>query len=283
MPVAVKEPPPAGLSRSPWIALLARIADEVELDGSVRVAGELLPLPRGGRRLVADSLADALYARYFRFPAGPHLAPRPAKHRRGGDACLRLADALPPEFLGRDGWTFAYRTESGVPHFAVTAGERTAERASCFLDLAPAIAPEVFGRLVTALDGYGLGFRAELRGDPGFPERIGSVIVTVARTDAPALARVALRLRQRSPFVFGGSVPAFTRLLAPGIAIADEPGDGTDVGRHRCRVVAAGLVAAGPGAGPGERRAAILQALTDACLDPAALHLNPGNPEFRLG
>ena len=28
--------------------------------------------------------------------------------------------------------------------------------------------------------------------------------------------------------------------------------------------------------------AAVLEALTDACLDPVALHLNPGNPEFRL-
>ena len=44
----------------------------------------------------------------------------------------------------------------------------------------------------------------------------------------------------------------------------------------------AGLVAAGAGAGAGERRAAVLRALTDASLDPAALHLNPGNPEFDL-
>ncbi|MCW2636407.1 MAG: hypothetical protein JWQ99_2774, partial [Blastococcus sp.] len=40
--------------------------------------------------------------------------------------------------------------------------------------------------------------------------------------------------------------------------------------------------AAGPAAGPAERRAAVLGALAEAGLDLAALHLNPGTPEFRL-
>jgi hypothetical protein len=284
MPLALADhPPAASLSRSPWIGLLTRMAEETELDGLVRVAGDVLPVPHGGSRLVVATLADALHARYFRFSADPHLTLGPAKRHSGGIACMRLGDALTPEFLGRSGWDFAYRIEGGAAVFVVTAGGLDGRpTASCFLDLAPAIAPEVFGRLVTALDGYGLGFRAELRGDPGMPERIGSVVITVARTDATALARVALRMRQRSPFVFGRSVPAFTRPLAPGVAIADEPGTGTDFGRHRCRLVATGLVFAVAGAGPGERRAAVLRALTDASLDPAALHLNPGNPEFDL-
>jgi hypothetical protein len=266
MPLALDEPPPAApLSRSPWIALLHRIAEETEFDGAV--AGET----------AVATLADALHARWV-LPPGTPLAGRPAKPRGGGDTCTRLADALHPEFLGRVGWTFAYRTHHGVPVFAVTAGRLPARAtASCFLDLVPAIAPEVFGRLVSALDGYGIAFRAELQSDVQ-----GSVVITVTRRDAPALARVALRMRDRSPFVFGSSVPAFTRVVAPGIALADEPDDGTDFGRHRCRVIATGLVSAGPGAGPAARRAAALRALTDACLDPAALHLNPGNPEFRL-
>lgn len=271
MPLALDDPPPAApLSRSPWLALLHRIAEEAGPDGCARVAGET----------AVARLADALHARWF-LPPGPPVAGRPAKPRGGGDTCLRLADALHPEFLGQGGWTFSYRTRGEVPAFAVTAGDLLPGRgtASCFLDLVPAIAPEVFGRLVSALDGYGIGFRAELRTDPVGQ---GSVVVTVTRGDAPALARVALRMRERCPFVFGPSVPAFTRVVAPGIAIADEPDDGTDFGRHRCRVVATGLLAAGQDAGPVERRTAVLRALTDAHLDPAAPHLNPGAPEFRL-
>jgi hypothetical protein len=267
------------MSRSPWHALITRIAEETELDGSVRVGGELLPLSRNCR-LIVETLADALYVRYFRGPATPYLATRPPGRRGGGDACLRLAESLDPRFLGRDGWTFAYRTEFDVPVFVVTTGSVDRSAASCFLELSPAIAPEVFARMVTALDGYDIGFRAELRGHEAFPERIGSVVVTVSRADASALARVALRMRERSPFVFGQTVPAFTRPLAPGIGLADHPRRARDVGRHRFHLVARGLVAAGSHAGPDTRRAAVVRALTDAGLDPAALHLDPGNPEY---
>jgi hypothetical protein len=282
MPLALDDPPPAApLSRSPWIALLHRIAEETELGWSVRIAGELLPVPAGSNRTLIALLADALHARWF-LPVRSHLD-GPPKRRDGGDTCLRLADALHAEFLGRQGWTFAYRTPGGIPVFSVAAGDLSGRAtASCYLDLAPAIAPEVFGRLVSALDGHGVGFRAELRSDPAGPDGVGPVVVSVTRGDATALTRVAIRMRERSPFVFGPAVPAFTRVVAPGIALADDPDDGTDFGRHRCRAVATGLVAAAPGALPAGRRAAVLRALADARLDPAALHLNPGNTEFRV-
>ena len=125
MPLALADhPQAASLSRSPWIGLLTRMAEETELDGLVRVAGDVLPVPHGGSRLVVATLADALHARYFRFSADPHLTPGPAKRHSGGIACMRLGDALTPEFLGRSGWEFAYRTEGGIPLFVVTAMPR---------------------------------------------------------------------------------------------------------------------------------------------------------------
>jgi hypothetical protein len=274
--LACDDPP---LPHGPWIPLLARIADETELDGSVRVAGELLHA-RIGCRLVTAALTDALHARYFRSSTSL-LDARPTAGRGGGAACARLADALRPRFLGRDGWTLRYRSEAGVPVFAVTAGGGPGPvAASCFLDLTPAIAAEAFAGMITTLEGYGVGFRAELRGDARDPERLGAAVVTVARSHAGAVVRVAQRMRDRSPLLFGPSVAPFTRPMARGIGLADEPDDGTPFGRHRCRLIAAALVAAGPGADRAERRTAVLRALTDAGLDPVALHLNPGNPEF---
>ena len=282
MPLAVDDPPPAVPAvDGAESGLLARIADDVEVGTSVRVAGELLPVPTRCR-LVTAALADALHARYFR---GPLRSPgRGTLGRHGGrEACARLVTALRSDFLGRDGWSFRYRSATGVPVFEVTAGGGPGrDPASCFLDLFPAVAPEAFAQLVTTLDGYGVGFRAELRGDPAAPERVGAAVVTVGRSHVPALARVLLRMRDRSPLLFGQSVAGFTRALAPGIGLADEPADGTEFARHRCRLIAAALVAAGPGAGPAERRTAVLRALTDAGLDPGALHLNPGSPEFPI-
>jgi len=260
-----------------------RIADETELDGSVRVAGEPVVV-RGGSRLVTAALAETLHARYFRAPTGAVRAGAvlgPATGRRGGQNCERVASALRPRFLGRSGWTLSHRITAGVPAFAIVAGGgpgRTA--ATCFLDLTPAAAPDAYAQLVTTLEGYGLGFRAELCGDPAMPEQLGAAAVTVGREHVLAVARVALRMRERAPLLFGTTVPAFTREVAPGVALADEPDDGTPFGRHRCGLLASALVRAGHGAGPGERRAAVLLALTSAGLDPAAPHLNPGNREF---
>jgi hypothetical protein len=280
-------PPAASRTGDPWRDLLDRIADDVEIGTSVRVAGTLLPVP-ARCRLATAALAEALHARYVLGAAGAlgtsaALGTSGAVRHAGREACARLVAALRPGFLGRDNWTFSYRSDAGAPSFVLTAGGGPGRAAAgCFLSLAPAVAPEVFARLVTTLDGYGVGFRAVLRGGPAAPERVEDAVITVARSHAPAVARIVLRMRDRSPLLFGSSVPAFARILAPGVGLADEPADGSDIGRHRCRVIATALVTAGPSAGPAERRIAVRRALADAGLNPRAPHLNPGSPEFRI-
>jgi hypothetical protein len=266
--------PEAPMSDVPGLSTIARIAEETTLDDGVRVAGELV---RG--RFLRTALTDALHARYFR-GGSAHRATHPG--RRGDEFYRRLADALRPDFFRGDDWRFAWRISDGAPAFVVAAGSPAPDAASCFLHLTPGTAPEVFARLLVALDGYGLAFRAELAGDPAACVRADTATVTVRRSDVATVARAARRLQQRSPFALVASVPAFTRQLAPGVSVADEPGHGLTFGRHRCRLVASGLVAAGHGAGTAARREAVLRTLTDAGLDPAALHLNPGNPEFEV-
>jgi hypothetical protein len=264
--------PPAPMSSVAPLADLCRIADEVDLDGGVRVAGELV---RG--RFLTTALADALYRRYFRNQRWA-LGPVAPAGRRGSDFCRRLAGAL----HAADS-RFTYRIAEGVPSFVVASNPPTAAAATCFLHLHPGTAPEVFARLVGTLDGYGIGFSAELAGDPAACLRADGAVVTVARDDAATVARAALRLQQRTPFALAPSVPAFTRQVAPGVGLADEPAPGptSTFGRHRCRLVAAGLVRAASG-GALARHAAVLEQLSAAGLDPAAVHLNPGSPEFRL-
>jgi hypothetical protein len=283
MSAALAFPTPDGpMSRVPSLDVLTRISEETELGDGVRIAGDLVPVTACHDRFVTTALTDAIYARYFRASLGTFGTESP-QGRRGRDFCRRLADTLQPYLFRRDAWRFSYRTTGGVPSFVVAAGGPVdGEAATCFLHLQPGTAPDLFARAVTTLDGYGLGFRAELAGDPDACRRTDAAVLTVRRDDIPAVARVALRLGERAPFALAPSVPAFTRQIAPGVAIADHPGSGTSFGRHRSRLIAAGLVAAGHGAGPAHRRAAVLAALRKAGLDPAALHLNPGNAEFRL-
>ena len=269
--------PPAPMSGVPSLATLARIAEETDLDDGVRVGGRAVPARRG---LVTSALADALHARYFR---GQTAARQTGPGRRGDAFCRRLADALRPEFLRRDGWRFAYRTSAGVPSFVVAAGSTDPAATSCFLHLQPGTAPEVFARLVSALDGYGLGFRAELAGDPASCARTDTAVVTVDRGAASALARLALRVHERTPFALAPSVPR----VHPPARAGHRPGrrarGGHDVrpaplpaGRGRPRRGRAGREPAASAGPPSCRRS------PHAGLDPAALHLNPGSREVDL-
>jgi hypothetical protein len=284
MSTALAFPTPDGpMSQVPSLDVLDRISEETELGDGVRVAGELIPITARHDGLLTTALTDAIHARYFRRTTGTFHTDCRRPGRRGRDFCQRLADTLQPYLFRRDAWRFSYRTTDGVPSFVVAAGNAVdGEAATCFLHLQPGTAPDLFARVVTTLDGYGLDFRAELAGDPDACRRADAAVLTVRREDVPAVARVALRLGERAPFALAPSVPAFTRQIAAGVALADHPGHHTSFGRHRSRLIAVGLVAAGHGAGRAHRRAAVLASLTRAGLDPAALHLNPGNPDFRV-
>jgi hypothetical protein len=172
------------------------------------------------------------------------------------------------------GWLVVSGTAGAAP--------RAGRLAECSLHLLPGTAPEAFADLVTRLDALHLPFTARLLADPSVAGRPDSAVVTAARPDLSALVLVALGLHGGARTAFGDPVPGFTRAVAPGVAVADHPGPGPGFGRHRCGLAAAGLLAAGPGAGRAERLGAVRAAFSAAGLDPDAPHLSPGGAELVL-
>lgn len=180
----------------------------------------------------------------------------------------------------------ADRPWASTGYFVVTGTDgpmtRAAGLARCYLHLLPTTAPEVFARIVHGLDTLGLPFTAKVLNDPQAFGRPDSAVVYTAREQVRTVVEVVLA--ERGAWTsFGSSVPAFTRRVLRGVAVADDPGPGTSFGQHRCCAIASGIVAAGPVAGPAERLAAVRRALADEGLDLTALHLGPGLPEFDLG
>jgi hypothetical protein len=159
---------------------------------------------------------------------------------------------------------------------------RQGPTASCYLDLAPADAPSLVTDLVSRLDVLGVPFSAAVLDDPAAFGRPDAVVVTTARGHLATVARTALGLHGGARASFGSAVPAFTRALAPGVAIADDPADGSGFGRHRCRAVAAGLLAAGQDAGVADRLSAVRTSLRRHGVDPAAPHLERGSIDLSL-
>ncbi|HTN24811.1 MAG TPA: T3SS effector HopA1 family protein [Solirubrobacteraceae bacterium] len=131
-------------------------------------------------------------------------------------------------------------------------------RARLSWTIAAAGAVTLVARVTYALNGAGIPFRLELLDDPRrYGDRDAAWLV-VARDDVfAALKLLRPLLRALAPYRAAGA-PAFTKPLARGLAVADEPAGGGSFAEHRCGLLADAVLAAGERA---ERSAAVRLAL----------------------
>jgi hypothetical protein len=122
-------------------------------------------------------------------------------------------------------------------------------------------------------------FRTKVLSDPWAYERADAGVLyfgqrhfaRVREAVGPILSAVGAGLR--------GTVPLFTKPLAPGLGFAEDPRNGMSFGQHRCFLIAQGLWKAFE---QGEherdaRGAAIARAFREAGLDPLRPHLEPNS------
>jgi HopA1 effector protein family len=145
--------------------------------------------------------------------------------------------------------------------------------------LTPEAAVPYMAAATSLLNALGVPFRTKVLVDP----------TTYARADAGVLyldrrqfgeAREAVReIHRRVAAGLRPEVPLFTRALAPGLGVAEDPGNGLSFGQARCRTAAAALWSAFRAArhGEQERAAALAEAFRSEGLDLAGLHLAPGS------
>jgi hypothetical protein len=111
--------------------------------------------------------------------------------------------------------------------------------------IAAAGAVTLVARVTYALNGSSLPFSLELPDNPARYGRRGGAVLVLDRTDvAAAMKLLRPLLRALGPHL-DDRAPAFTKPLARGLALAEEPGDGQSFGEHRCRLLAEAIVAAG--------------------------------------
>jgi hypothetical protein len=140
--------------------------------------------------------------------------------------------------------------------------------------------------LTARLDEAGRPFMFKVLNDPAAFTRPDAAVLYTPRTTVSHDAPAVFAARASAAEHFGERVPAFTRRIAPGLAIADEPpqsGQPVSFGQHRCGILARGLVVAGALATADERRAAMREAVAAEGLRLEALHLNAGQAEFEVG
>ncbi len=112
-------------------------------------------------------------------------------------------------------------------------------------------AAPLIGLLTGALNEAGLSFRLKVLSDPeGYRRCDAGVLYALAPQFDPVARIVADTHRRVEPWL-RPSIPALTKPLAPGLALAEDPGAGQEsFGMNRCRLLAEGIVnAAERGAG----------------------------------
>jgi hypothetical protein len=98
----------------------------------------------------------------------------------------------------------------------------------------------VTGRLNAA----DLPFRLKVIDDPRYFDRCDTAVLSLQRKDRTAALAHVREIHAELRQGIGTAVPTLTLPLAPGLAFAEDPGDGASFGAQRCGIIAAAVVEA---------------------------------------
>jgi hypothetical protein len=177
-------------------------------------------------------------------------------------------------------WT----TVASPGHFLVEHGSMPGSlpRLRVYWHVLPGTAEELISRLWQGLSSRGIAFKVKCIRDPAQYARRDSSVLYIARDDWQEVAPVVLATHARLKSGMAGGVPALTKTVAKGLAIAEDPAVAQSFGMHRCAALAQAIVAAF------EQNAGTDAALLRACssafrtanIDPGRPYLNLGSPEI---
>jgi hypothetical protein len=141
--------------------------------------------------------------------------------------------------------------------------------------------PRLTAALTACLNAERLPFHFKALNTTQTQARCDVAVLYFAREDARAVVRHAAQVHAGLAALTRPLTPVFTKRLAPGLAVAEQPDPDTSFGVHRCRLVATGLLAAHERGQRSfdARRSAVIEELERAGLDLAAPHLNPGSTD----
>jgi hypothetical protein len=140
--------------------------------------------------------------------------------------------------------------EAAQGGFVLLLGRRTLSEVSedpvdrIYWHVRASAAPPLASMLAGDLDGRDVPFRLKVLAAPGLFVRCDAAILHVPRRDRKAAVAIARDVRGRMRDGMVDATPVFTRRLAGGVALAEEPPGGESFGMHRCALLADALLMA---------------------------------------
>jgi HopA1 effector protein family len=135
--------------------------------------------------------------------------------------------------------------------------------------------------LTTRFNDAGVAFHAKVLSDPASYFRADSGVLYVEHRDVARALDLLPGLHRATRGGYRSTTPMLAKRLAPGVAVAEDPGNGHSFGQHRCRLIAEGLLRAFEAATPGfaRRWQAVKDRFADERLSVAAPWLNAGSTD----
>jgi class II lanthipeptide synthase len=143
-------------------------------------------------------------------------------------------------------------------------------------------APRLIELLTRRLNSEGIAFRLKVAGDPaGYARCDAGVLYTLREQYERVCAAVGDAYREVAS-VLDPATPALTKRLAPGLGLAEEPGErAASFGMSRCRLLAEAIASAAERGlrDPVQRLEAVCERFSQAGIDLDAPYLNPGSAD----
>jgi hypothetical protein len=123
-------------------------------------------------------------------------------------------------------------------------GFRSGDLVRWYWNLVPEGAERLIRLLTSALNGDDIPFRLKALADPNHYGRCDAAVLYVPQDSMAATADVVEATLQCVRGYLKPATPAFTKPLAPGLSLAENPSSGESFGQHRTSILARALVEA---------------------------------------
>jgi hypothetical protein len=155
-----------------------------------------------------------------------------------------------------------------------------------YFNLSPEGAVAVMGAITRQLNEIAIPFNFKALYNPSNYKRYDSAVLYFDKSDYEAVRQVLQVVYRENQSHFGVEVPLFTKFLAPGLALAEEPNHKfvtkESFGTHRCQIVANGLLEAWENGdeSPESRMASIKQNFSLLGIDLKHTYLNANSEDI---
>jgi hypothetical protein len=100
------------------------------------------------------------------------------------------------------------------------------------------------GSATSMLNQAHLAFRLKVLNDPDQFDRCDAAVIYVRKRDFDAVFEIVGEIYPEVDPFLRPATPAFTKPIAPGVAVAEDPAQGESFGMHRCGLLADGMIRA---------------------------------------